>query len=181
MLDRLKRKKREGLSLFDSDDYLESIYHFITTGHPSWRYKNVCDSPNLYFAVLPDASFAPCCDHRFSEKIYVYDDDFPKIYKSKEFRRKVRAITKKCPGCNFGSYPEMTLSARSAGTIWERVRLQLKTRKSSIKPLEEDKLFRVLDEVKSDYEIYQKPLEFKGREAKKWPKASNIPERLWNE
>jgi MoaA/NifB/PqqE/SkfB family radical SAM enzyme len=156
LIERLKKKKRQWLHLFDSDDYLDSIYDFIKTWRPSWRHKNVCDSPNLYFAILPDGSFAPCCDHRFWEKVYVYDPDFPKIYKSKLFRNNVTKITKKCPGCNFGSYPEMTLSARSFWTIKERIILQLKTKKSWLKSYSEDELFVIIDEIRKQYpDVYK--------------------------
>lgn len=155
LIERLKRKKREGLHLFDSDDYLDSIYEFITTGKPNWRHKGVCDSPNIYFAILPDGRFAPCCDYRLDEDIRVYDSDFPQIYRSKEFRENVKKITKQCPGCNFGSFPEMTLSARSVSTIAERVFLQLKSKNSSIKPISENEIFNIAANIRGKYpEIY---------------------------
>jgi len=181
LISRLKKKKKDGLMLFDSDDYLDSILSFIIDGKPSWREKEVCDSPNLYFAVLPDASFAPCCDHRFGDKVYVYDEDFPDLFRSADFRRKVRKITSKCPGCNFGSYPEMTLSARSWSTIRERLWLQIKAQKSGLRRLEDEELFRIVDQVKGKYGDYYHNLKFLKRQAKMWPKAGNIPKNLWNE
>lgn len=179
LLERLKNKKKAGFNLFDSNDYLDSIYSFVSTGHPSWRKNNVCDAGRLYFAILPDASFAPCCDHRFGEKIYVYDDNFPAIYKSLQFQNKVAAIAKKCPGCNFGSYPEMTLSARSFSTIKERLLLQFKAKKKSIKPITETEIFELIDKIKKEYPIYSQDRKYPFREIKKWPKAPNIPEKLW--
>lgn len=181
LLQKLKKMKKQGYALFDSNDYLDSIYHFVTTGRPNWRVNDVCDSPNLYFAILPDGSFAPCCDHRHPDKIYVYDEKFPEVFKSKEFKEKVGNITKNCSGCNFGSYPEMTLSARSFSTFRERLWLQFKTRFRKLKPLSEEEIFKVIDDVKVDYpEIYgngPRPGPF--RDKKFWPKAPNIPERLW--
>ena len=156
LIERLKKKKREGFLLFDSDRYLDSIYHFITTGTPNWRHKQVCDSPNLYFAILPDGRFAPCCDFRLDEAVYVYDPDFPKIYKSNKFRKKVIEITKKCPGCNFGSFPEMTLSVRSLYTFKERTALQLKARSLALKPITETELLRIISEIKQKYNVYKK-------------------------
>lgn len=167
LIERLKRKKREGFLLFDSDDYLDSIYHFITTGSPNWRHKHLCDSPNLYFAILPDGRFAPCCDFRLDEDLYVYDPDFPKIYKSDKFSKKVRKITQKCPGCNFGSFPEMTLSARSFSTIKERFFLQLKAKFLSLKPVEEEELFEIISAIKHKYDIYGKDRGFQFRDGKK--------------
>lgn len=181
MIERLKRKKREGFMLFDSDDYLDSIYHFISTGHPNWRHKQICDSPNIYFAILPDGRFAPCCDFRFDEDLYVYDPDFPRKYKSREFRNKVKEITRKCPGCNFGSFPEMTLSARSFSTIRERIHLQFKAQSLGLKPLGEDELFDIISEIKKDHDVYKKQRSFRYREKKKWPDAKNILPQLWGE
>lgn len=154
LLDRLKKKKRTGYLLFDSDDYLDSIYQFVTTGQPNWRHKGVCDTPFLYFAILPDGRFAPCCDHRISSVVYVYDADFPEKYKSLALQNEVRGIARNCPGCNFGSFPEMTLSARSLSTILERVKLQLKAGKRSIVPFSESQLYTVIEKIKAKYDIY---------------------------
>jgi MoaA/NifB/PqqE/SkfB family radical SAM enzyme len=179
LIKRLKKKKRQGFNLFDSNDYLDSVCHFIKYGQPNWRHKGVCDTPNLYFAILPDGRFAPCCDHRFNEEIYLYDDKFPQIYKSKDFRGKVRNITKNCPGCNFGSFPEMTLSARSISTIKERVLLQLKAKGKGIRPVAEDEIFKIIENIKGKYPIYKEGRELSFRNNKLWPKASNIPKELW--
>lgn len=166
LIEILKIKKRQGYRIFDSDDYLDSIYHFITTGHPNWRKCEVCDTPNLYFAILPDGRFAPCCDFRLDEEIYVYDDEFPKIYKSKEFNKKVKDIAKKCPGCNFGSFPEMTLSARSINTIKERLILQLKANSQKFQPVEEDELWAIIADIKNKYSIYNTERKLNFRELK---------------
>ncbi len=166
LIDRLKKKKKHGAMLFDSDDYLDSIYHFIRTGHPSWRHRGVCDTPNLYFAILPDGRFAPCCDFRMNEVVYVYDRSFPDIYRTAKFRDEVKSIAKKCPGCNFGSFPEMTLSARSLPTIFERLMLQFRAQSRGIRPIEESELFRLIDEVKSGYDIYRTGRTYPHREEK---------------
>lgn len=179
LIDNLKKLKKQGYNLFDSNDYLDSVYTFIETGHPSWRNNDICDSPNLYFAILPDGSFAPCCDFRFPEKIYVYDEKFPEIFKSVLFRKKVTKITKKCPGCNYGSYPEMSLAVRSFSTMRERIEIQFKAKRKEIKPIEEDDIFNLIDEVKEKYEVYDGGINFKAREKKKWIKAPNIPSALW--
>jgi MoaA/NifB/PqqE/SkfB family radical SAM enzyme len=166
LIDRLKKKKKQGFLLFDSNDYLDSIYYFVKTGRPSWRHKGVCDTPNLYFAILPDGRFAPCCDFRLDETVYVYDKDFPEIYRSKQFREKVKNIAKKCPGCNFGSFPEMTLSARSIPTIFERIALQLKAQSRSIIPVGDEEIFGIVDEIKKKYPIYKGERKFLMRKEK---------------
>ncbi|MDR0526352.1 MAG: radical SAM protein [Spirochaetaceae bacterium] len=172
LIKRLKKKKRAGYNLFDSDDYLDSIYHFVTTGSPSWRHNGVCDSPNLYFAILPDGSFAPCCDHRLKEKLYVYDDAFPEIYKSQEFTNSVKAIVKNCSGCNFGSFPEMSLSARSCSTITERLILQFKSKRKRPPAPEECELFNIISDIKAGYPgVYSAERVFNCRDKKIMPET----------
>ncbi len=155
----LKRLKRKGALLFDSDDYLDSILHFVRTGSPNWRHQGICDSPNLYFAILPDGRFAPCCDHRLERVVHVYDPDFPALYASGILHQEVRAISRNCPGCNFGSFPEMTLSARSPSTILERLRTQCKALRRSQRPFEENELFALLERIKARHPVYAAPLE----------------------
>ena len=168
LMEKLKKKKRKGCLLFDSDAYLDSIVNFLSTGHPSWRHRDICDSPNLYFAILPDGRFAPCCDHRFSEDLFVYDDNFPEIYRTKAFRQKVmEEVTGKCPGCNFGSYPEMSLSVRSLSVLKERFLLQLKVKTPKRRKLSTGELLRIVNNIKERYEIYRKPRNNRYREHKK--------------
>ena len=145
-------RKKNGDNLFDSTKYLDSIVDFIKTNKPSWRHKDICDSPNLYFAIRPDGSFAPCCDQDLDEKIYVYDYSFPQIYTSKEFKKRVQKVTQKCSGCNFGSYPEMTLTVRHMPTFWERVKLELRGGKLMHKSLSDEELFDLIDEIRRKYE-----------------------------
>jgi MoaA/NifB/PqqE/SkfB family radical SAM enzyme len=156
LINRLKKRKRQGDHLFDSIEYLDSIRHFIEHGTPSWRKNNLCDTPHLYFAIKPDGRFAPCCDHDFIEDIYVYDKEFPKIFKSKSFQDKVTTIAQNCPGCNFGSYPEMTLTVRSFSTLLERVRLQFRSSRIQHRTIEDDQLFNLIDSIKQKYPVYSR-------------------------
>lgn len=169
LINNLKKKKRDGYLLFDSDDYLDSIYYFITNGRPSWRKNNICDTPNLYFAILPDGRFAPCCDHRLDEIIYVYDRDFPTLYKSKQFLQKVKEIAKNCQGCNFGSFPEMSLSVRSINTFFERLKIQYKVKKNGIKKLDIIEIYNIINSIKRKYSIYSEKRQYCYRERKYYP------------
>lgn len=149
LIKRLHKKKEEGANLFDSKRYLNSIVDFVKTNHPSWRKNGQCDSPHMYFVIRPDGSFAPCCDKDIPDKIYVYDERFPEIYRSTGFRDMVDRLTKKCPGCNFGSYPEMTLLSRDVWTFVERCRLELQGNKHKIRSYSDDELFTMIDQIKS--------------------------------
>jgi len=123
LIEKIRQMKNEGYLLYDSDQYLDDIKLFAAGSPTSWREKNrgVCDSPNLYFAVLPNGDFAPCCDHRLGASIPVYHNDFPKIYFSKTFRQDVLQFTNPCSGCMYGSYPEMTISMRNLRAKFERI------------------------------------------------------------
>lgn len=149
LIEQMLKKKKNGDNLFDSRKYLNSIVDFTKNNHPSWRKNEQCDSPHMYFVIRPDGSFAPCCDQDIEKKIYVYDDGFPKLYKSKEFKKSVYDITQKCPGCNFGSYPEMTLLSRDLSTFLERCRLELRGNKHKMTAYTDEELFSIIEEIKS--------------------------------
>ena len=142
--------KKEGYTLFDSTPYLESCKAFIRTGRPTWRNKKtgICDSPNLYFIIRPNGDFGICCDHNFPEKVSVIDKKFPEIYFSEFFRRKVKEITSKCPGCQYGSYPEVTLAVRNRSAFRERMIDILHPQSAQKKPYSYEQLLSIIDEIR---------------------------------
>jgi MoaA/NifB/PqqE/SkfB family radical SAM enzyme len=125
VIERVRVMRDEGYLLYDSDQYLDDIKRFVRNEPTTWRGKHngVCDSPNLYFAILPNGDFAPCCDWRMPQAVHTYARDFPKIYRDSHFRRDVYAITSACKGCMYGSYPEMTISMR----FWKAKLQRIKT------------------------------------------------------
>ncbi|RME02161.1 MAG: radical SAM protein, partial [Deltaproteobacteria bacterium] len=152
VLKRLRDMKGAGHTLFDSLDFLESMRVFIETGRPTWRHEGVCDSPNLYFAVRPNGDFAVCCDHNLEGKpLSLLDPDFPRIFRSRAFRSRVLETTRRCPGCNYGSYPEMTLSARSLRALRGRTRLFFQARRRGIEPLPTESIFAIIEEIRARY------------------------------
>lgn len=114
VIERIRNMRNTGYLLYDSDQYLDDIKCFVKKRPTTWRSKNgnICDSPNLYFSVLPNGDFAPCCDWRLPRNIHTYDSDFPYVFKQKIFRKEVYDITSVCNGCMYGSYPEITISMR---------------------------------------------------------------------
>ena len=123
IIERVRAMRKEGYLLFDSDQYLDDIKRFVRNEPIQWRKHNhnVCDTPNLYFALLPNGEFAPCCDYRLDNSYPAYSPDFPKIYKSKAWRQEVEQVTRSCEGCMYGSYPEMTISMRFMAAKIQRV------------------------------------------------------------
>jgi len=123
IIERVRKMKQEGYLLYDSNQYLDDIKKYIRNEPITWRKKNknICDSPNLYFALLPNAEVAPCCDFRIEKSYPAYSEDFPKQYYSKEFRNEVKKVTSVCNGCMYGSYPEMTISMRFMAAKIQRI------------------------------------------------------------
>jgi MoaA/NifB/PqqE/SkfB family radical SAM enzyme len=74
LIKRLKDLKKN-YNLYDSDEYLDDIENFLLNKPINWRKKNnnVCDSPNLYFAISPSGTLKVCCDYEALKNIYVYD------------------------------------------------------------------------------------------------------------
>lgn len=153
MFEEIIEMKKKGMLLFDSITYLRSAQNFIKTKKPTWRRfnNNICDSPNLYFIIKPDGQFAPCVDRDFPESIYVYDENFPKIYKSKEFRDKMLKITSPCPGCHYGSYPEMTLAMRDMQSFIERAKMVRKTAKQKVNYFSSEQLMEIIEQIKMEH------------------------------
>ena len=123
LIERVRAMQHEGFLLYDSDQYLDDIKRFVRGTPTTWRDRNngVCDSPNLYFAVLPNGDFAPCCDFRLAETVSTADPAFPKLYRDSSFRSGVYDVTSVCEGCMYGSYPEMTISMRFMAAKLQRL------------------------------------------------------------
>lgn len=151
VIDKLIKKKREGANIFPSKKYLSSIMEFINTGTSSWRKNNICDSPNLYFTIKPDGSYAPCTEQDFNEKIYVYDNDFVEKFQSGYIEKHTKEIVKNCPGCHYSSYPEVSLTCRNIGIVIEHGLLELKTLFKKQKKYTDDELFEIIKNLREKY------------------------------
>jgi MoaA/NifB/PqqE/SkfB family radical SAM enzyme len=157
----IESMKKAGYNVFDSEKYIDSMFYFIEHGKPNWRKNDVCDSPSMYFAILPNGDFAVCCDHRYQGKVSVADSDFPRIYKSEAFRESVMPTVKSCSGCNYGSYPEVTLSVRDPGAFVDRVK-QVLFPSRRVKPISRslDETFEYIHFLRNKYSIpnYEGPI-----------------------
>lgn len=124
VIERVRQMRGSDYLLYDSDQYLDDIKLFLRDGSSTWRNRNnnVCDTPNLYFALLPNGEFSPCCDYRVKKSYPAYSSDFKKTYYSKIFREEVYAVAKACDGCMYGSYPEITISMRYMAAKIQRLK-----------------------------------------------------------
>ena len=152
VIEKVRRMQKEGFLLFDSDQYLDDIKRFVFNQPTTWRSKNdgVCDSPHLYFAVLPNGDFAPCCDHRLSYSVPTYSPDFPKDYKDAFFRGEVLKKTKTCSGCMYGSYPEMSISMRFMAAKIQRVKTFLTSSPEKKWPLSYEEILDTAERIRSE-------------------------------
>lgn len=150
LIEEVRQMRKDGYLLYDSDQYLDDIKRFVREEATTWRSKNdnVCDSPNLYFAVLPNGDMAPCCDHRLPFGISTYSPDFPKKYRDKTLRKEIRKVTENCSGCMYGSYPEMTISMRFLKAKLERIKLFLTSPPEKSWPLSYEQLLETAEKIR---------------------------------
>ena len=152
IIENIREMRNNGYLLYDSDQYLDDIKLFIKNKNTNWRSKNnnICDSPNLYFAILPNGEFAPCCDHRLKNGYMTYDNNFPNIYKDKIWRKEVVSVTSKCEGCMYGSYPEITISMRFLAAKIQRMKTFFNNAKKESWPLSYEYLIDVAENIKKN-------------------------------
>ena len=152
IIEKVRSMKKEGYLLYDSDQYLDDIKRFTKVEETSWREKNngVCDSPNLYFALLPNGEFAPCCDHRLENKYYAYSDDFVDNFKNKIIYNDTFKKVKSCSGCMYGSYPEMTISMRYLKPKIERFKTFIAKPIKKNWPLKSNEIYNICEKIVVD-------------------------------
>jgi len=121
-LDEIRRMQADGFNVYDSEPYLEDIRRMIRGESMRWRDRNggACDSPDLYFAILPNGDMAVCCDWRMKTRVSVIDAGFPDRFRADATWEEAHRIAAACSGCLFGSFPEITISARWLGPMLRR-------------------------------------------------------------
>lgn len=152
VVERVRQMRKEGYLLYDSDQYLDDIKRFIRGEATTWRghNDNVCDSPNLYFALLPNGEFSPCCDHRLGQSYPAYHADFPKVYRDSVFREEVLRVTRACGGCMYGSYPEMTIAMRFMAAKLQRIRTFLTSPPEKKWPFTYEDALAIAEKIRSE-------------------------------
>jgi MoaA/NifB/PqqE/SkfB family radical SAM enzyme len=155
VIDELKEMRDSGHSLYDSDEYLDDIYRFVVGEPVRWRRRNqdVCDSPHLYFAVEPNGNLNPCCDYKLDSNYPVYDPAFPGLYRSGDIHREVYGITRNCDGCMYGSYPEITITARFMDALLTRFRFFNVESEGRLNKLSETEMIEIAREIHGRGEV----------------------------
>jgi MoaA/NifB/PqqE/SkfB family radical SAM enzyme len=163
LLERIRVMRMQGYLLYDSDQYIDDIKKFIRDKTTSWRSKNknICDSPNLYFALLPNGNFAPCCDFRIPKQYPAYSPQFPNIYREAAFRKEVHDVVSQCDGCMYGSYPEITISMRFLAAKIQRIKTFMSSPPKKNWPLTYDDLIEKADRILNESRKRPKSREIK--------------------
>ena len=65
------KKIKKNYNLYDSDEYLDDVEKFLLNKPINWRKRNndICDSPNLYFAISPSGTLKTCCDYEATKDV----------------------------------------------------------------------------------------------------------------
>jgi hypothetical protein len=152
VLDQVIEMKHSGYNVYDSDQFLLDMKNFVTGRPTTWRNRNggVCDAGELYMAVLPDGTLAPCCDWRLEQNVDVTDSNFVSAFRAREFSNEIKTIASRCNGCLYGSYPEISISARFMAAALERVSLFIKENRNQIKVLNPEEIQKVALKILSD-------------------------------
>lgn len=153
VIEKIRKMRNEGYLLYDSDEYLDNIKLFIKEQRLTWRRRNenICDSPNLYFAILPNGEFSPCCDYRLKNSYPIYNKNFLNTYKNKVWREEVKNVVKNCEGCMYGSYPEITISMRFMQAKLQRIKTFLTSPPKKNWPLTYDFLIEKAESIRNRY------------------------------
>jgi MoaA/NifB/PqqE/SkfB family radical SAM enzyme len=149
VLDQVIEMKHAGYNVYDSDQFLFDMKNFVTGRPTTWRNRNggVCDAGELYMAVLPDGTLAPCCDWRLEKNVDVTDPNFVSSFRNREFSTEIKTIASRCNGCLYGSYPEISISARFMAAALERVGLFIKENRNQIKVLSSEEIQNVASKI----------------------------------
>jgi len=136
------KMKKDGFNIFNSRLFLEKSPSFLKGQRVKWH----CDSPNLYFAISPSGKFLPCVDLKTS--ISMLDDNFVKVYRSKEFKTRIQQMVNSCPGCFYACWPEMSFLCRNFSVLAERIILGMKTSFKKRKPVTYEDCIKIIDRIK---------------------------------
>lgn len=152
VVERVRDMRKEGFLLYDSNQYLDDIKRFVREEVTTWRSHNngVCDTPNLYFSLLPNGEFSPCCDHRIESSYPAYHSNFPDVYRSESLRSEVFKVAKNCGGCMYGSYPEMTIAMRFMAAKLQRIQTFLTSPPEKNWPFSYEQLIDIAEKIRNE-------------------------------
>ena len=120
---------------------LKESPNFLKYGRVNWS----CDSPYLYFSISPEGFFLPCVDLKGIKSML--DDDFVEVFHSRSFRDDIKNMVKRCPGCFYACYPEITYFCRDFKTTLERLWQGYKISHTIRKPISYEDSLKLIEKI----------------------------------
>lgn len=139
---RVMRMKKEGYLIYNSYRFLRESPDFLKYKKIHWK----CDSPILYFSISPEGRFLPCVDIKTDKSVFT--ENFIDIYRSNEFREEIRDIVKRCPGCMYACWPEITYLCRDPFTFTERMLQGIKINRFRRRPMSHEQMLKAAEELR---------------------------------
>lgn len=141
---RLIRMKKSGFHIHNSFKFLRESPNFLKYGRVNWS----CDSPYLYFSISPQGYFLPCVDLKGTKSML--DDDFIDIFYSESFQADIRNMIKKCPGCFYACYPEVSYFCRDFKTTLERFWQGYQILRTTRRPINYEESLELIEKIKKE-------------------------------
>ncbi len=146
-IDRIYRQviamKKKGYNVYNSYKFLRNSPDFLKGKRINWH----CDSPHLYFAISPSGNFLPCVDIKSSTSML--QEGFVNLYNSREFKSALEEKVKKCQGCFYPCWSEITYLCRNPLVLAERIILGIKTSFVKRKPVTLEECLKIIEDIKN--------------------------------
>lgn len=136
--------KRDGYLIYNSYRFLKESPDFLKHRKIHWR----CDSPVLYFSISPAGNFLPCVDIKTDRSML--STDFVRTYRSREFREEIKDIVRRCPGCMYACWPEITYLCRDPWTFTERMLEGVKISGRKRRPLSQEEILSLASRIREE-------------------------------
>jgi len=152
ILDEIRNLKKQGFNIYDSEEYLSDISRYIKKEPIRWRRRNNnnCDAPNLYFAIQPNGDMAVCCDYRLNNPVKVYEPNFIEYYLRGRAMESAQQTVSSCPGCMYGSFPEITISSRYLEPMLQRFFLFTFEKKRRLVKMSEQEMLDLAEKINNE-------------------------------
>ncbi|MCK4336104.1 MAG: radical SAM protein [Candidatus Aenigmarchaeota archaeon] len=138
---KLIEMKKKGFAVYNSMKFLKESPNFIKYSVCRWK----CYSPYLYFSISPGGLFSPCIDLRTN--ISVLGDNFLLYYRSKEFGKRILRDVKRCEGCMYGCWPEITYLCEDIRVLMERIREGIKIIGRRRRGFDYNSIIKIIDSI----------------------------------
>ena len=102
----------------------------------------------LYFSISPAGNFLPCVDIKTDRSML--SDDFVQTYRSREFREEIKDIVRRCPGCMYACWPEITYLCRDPWTFTERMLEGVKISGRKRRPMSQEEILSLASRIREE-------------------------------